>query len=79
MITEQFKVRVETVRELTRDELVYAAAHYYRTNPEIAKAYFKQLEETEGEIACPFPSSCNRFPCKSLRCNAEHILNGFAY
>ncbi len=74
-----FTVTAKIEVTLTEDELAYAVAYYYRLNKEGAKKYFDRLVEVDGEMGCPFPSMCNRFPCKTLRCNGSNCIKGCVY
>lgn len=43
------------------------------------KRIAENLLKTYGEYGCPFPDSCNRFPCEKMSCNADECTNGYAH
>ena len=64
------------VTKLTKDELLIAVAESIKEYPEAVS----NLLANGGKYGCPFPNSCKRFPCKNMRCNADHVgIDGYAY
>ena len=45
-----------------------------KEKPDVVKKLLKNPKGT-----CPFPKECRNFPCKDLSCNADEILDGFAF
>jgi hypothetical protein len=60
--------------KLTKYEEIEVIRSYAKNSPDILKIL---LEHPKGN--CPFPESCNSFPCKHLCCHADSCSNGFAY
>lgn len=70
-------VKYETKKEVTitleSKELLYILGWWCREHPEVAAAVLT----VEGKINCPYPFMCKHFPCKSLSCKADSLINGY--
>jgi hypothetical protein len=60
--------------ELSEGEQFYIVCDYVRKRPDVVKILLEN-----PKASCPFPQECNKFPCKTLRCNADVCSNGHAY
>jgi len=76
-----YRIRRDESVQPTPDELFYIVVQFHRKNPELSRAILSALknETPYYRINCPFPFSCNAFPCKRLHCNADVCDNGYAY
>ena len=60
--------------ELTEQEELGILREWAKKRPLVLKVL---LKHPKGH--CPFGSSCNRFPCERLYCNADECDNGYAF
>lgn len=77
--SKQIKRKIDITLEF--EELFYLTVKFLQDNPEVKEAIFKNIDNKYPyKINCPFPSSCNRFPCETLYCGADTIsVDGRAY
>jgi len=65
------------------EDIFYLVVKYARAKPKVVKqileALMFEVPKAGQFINCPFPSSCNDFPCKALRCSADECDNGCAF
>ena len=73
-IKDLIYVRRNTEVALSIEEEWQVILKWKRKYPEALK---RVLEVKR--IKCPFPVECDRFPCKTLYCNADVLDNGYAY
>jgi hypothetical protein len=78
---------VKLVREIkiSKDSISQLIEKFEEGNVEIVEQINKIVKTKPKRpsrykaISCPFPYSCNAFPCETLCCNADVCSNGYAY
>lgn len=63
---------------LTYREEMDVVLKWLRRYPQAVKN-MQAAFDSDMPIRCPFPVECDRFPCKSMHCNADTLSNGCPY
>ena len=68
------KISRDITIETTVDEDLKILRKWAVKNPQVLRIL---LDYPRGN--CPFPDSCDEFPCERLTCNADVCSNGYTY
>ena len=68
------KIKRLVEHTLTTEEEFWIVVKWCRNQPEVINRIM-----SNKSINCPFPGECKKFPCATLRCNADMCNNGYAY